>query len=139
MIILYAIAQTYNGRVVNTSNLSEDYIGYATLFGDSVGSISPLGKFTVTEILQIGDYLGLPKEWVYKTPDDGLPHSSSDEEKFSFSYKVLDEYIREDKEPIGFSGESVRHKINEMYKKNKFKTDIINFPTYNPPYHYLYE
>lgn len=138
MTILYAIAQSINGVVANTSNLSEDYIGYATLFGDSAGSFSPLGKMTVTEILQIGDYLELPKKWVYKTPDDGLPFSCPDEQKFGFTYKTLDEYIREDKEPIGFSGTSVRHKINEMYVKNKFKTDIINLPSYIPNNKLLY-
>lgn len=36
MTMLYAIAQSHNGRVANTCNLSEDYIGYSTLYGDSM-------------------------------------------------------------------------------------------------------
>lgn len=117
MIILRGIAQTNNGRYINTCNLSEDYIGYFTISGDGDGDMSPLHDFTVTEILEIGDYLGLPKEWVHKTPDDGLPHSCSDEEKFGFSYATLDNYIRGDKEVPS----DIAKKIKEMHDKNEFK------------------
>lgn len=137
MTILYAVSQTYNGRVANTCNLSEDYVGYATLYGDSAGSFAPLSKLTVTEIYQIGDYLGLPYEWVHKVPDDGLPHSSPDEEKFGFSYAELDRYIREDVEPKGKcnnSDELKIDKIRRMYENNKFKTEIIQIPCYWPEY-----
>lgn len=134
MTMLYAISQTWNGRVANTCNLSEDYVGYATLFGDSAGSFSPFGNLTVTEILAIGDEMGLPREWVHKTPDDGLPHSSSDEQKFGFTYTELDAYIRERVIPTGFtpSGEHKIDKIDRMYKSNKFKTDILRIPSYTP-------
>jgi len=135
MTMLYAIAQTNNGRVANTCNLSEDYVGYATLYGDSAGSFAPLSHLTVTEIYQIGDYLGIPYQWVHKTPDDGLPHSSSDEEKFGFTYAELDKYIREDIMPIGKcsnSNEFKFDKIKRMYEKNKFKTEIIQIPCFKP-------
>ena len=137
MTMLYAVSQTYNGRVANTCNLSEDYVGYATLFGDNAGSFAPLSKLTVTEIYQIGDYLGLPYEWVHKVPDDGLPHSSPDEEKFGFSYAELDRYIREGVEPEGKcnnSDELKIDKIRRMYENNKFKTEIIQIPCYWPEY-----
>jgi NAD+ synthase len=99
MTMLYALAQTYNGRVCCCDNASENYLGYSTLFGDDAGSFAPLGNLTVTEIRAIGDLMGLPREWVHKTPDDGLPHSSADEEKFGFSYETLDNYIRFEIEP----------------------------------------
>lgn len=137
MTMLYAVSQTYNGRVANTCNLSEDYVGYATLFGDNAGSFAPLSKLTVTEIYQIGDYLGIPYEWVHKVPDDGLPHSSPDEEKFGFSYAELDRYIREGIEPEGKcnnSDELKIDKIRRMYENNKFKTEIIQIPCYWPEY-----
>lgn len=72
MTILHAVAQSNNGFPVNTCNLSEDYLGYTTLFGDSAGSFSPIAGLTVSELYAIGDYLEIPKEWVHKTPDDGL-------------------------------------------------------------------
>ncbi len=95
MTTLYAIAQNLpeGGRVANTCNASEDYVGYSTKFGDAAGDFSPLSSFTVTEILAIGEYLGLPASLVHKTPSDGLS-GMSDEEKLGFTYAVLDKYIR---------------------------------------------
>ena len=136
MTMLYALSQTFNGRVANTCNLSEDFVGYATLFGDAAGSFAPLSQLTVTEIYQIGDYLGLPYEWVHKVPDDGLPHSSSDEKKFGFSYAELDRYIREGIVPEGTCennpDELKVDKIDRMHRNNKFKTEIVQIPHFDP-------
>jgi len=128
MAVLYAVAQTCGGMVANTCNLSEDYIGYATLFGDAAGSFSPLGKLVVREIRGIGHALGLPSAWVDKTPDDGLPCSCPDEEKFGFSYDTLDRYIREGicEDP------EVRAKIDSMHRRNLFKTEILHIPSFDP-------
>ena len=128
MTMLYAVAQSMNGMVANTCNLSEDYIGYATLFGDAAGSFSPLGRLVVREIRGIGHALGLPAAWVDKTPDDGLPHSSPDEEKFGFSYDTLDRFIREGV----CEDEAVRAKIERMHRANRFKTEIIRIPAFDP-------
>lgn len=120
MATLYAISQTYGGRVVNTCNLSEDWIGYATRWGDSAGDFSPLGELTVQEVKAVGHCLGLPSEWVEKTPDDGLPHSCSDEQKIGFSYAVLDRYIR-----TGVcEDEDVRARIDRMHSAGAFKLSM---------------
>lgn len=117
MCVLYAISQSLNGRVVNTCNLSENWVGYATRWGDGVGDFSPLGELTVQEIKGIGHAMGLPGKWVDKVPDDGLPHSCSDEEKFGFTYETLDRYIR--------SGvcddEQIRARIDRMHRASLFK------------------
>ncbi len=120
MAVQYAIAQTYNGRVSCNCNLSEDWIGYSTRWGDGAGDFSPLGKLTVTELKQIGRALGLPLKWVDKTPDDGLPHSSPDEQKFGFSYETLDKYIR----GIEVPSEEIKAKIDSMHQKNLFKMSM---------------
>lgn len=120
MSVLYAISQSINGRVVNTCNLSEDWVGYATRWGDSVGDFSPLGGLTVQEVKGIGHALGLPAAWVEKIPDDGLPHSLPDEEKFGFSYETLDRYIR-----TGLcEDEAVKNKIDAMHRANLFKLSM---------------
>lgn len=127
MTVLYAIAQNVNGRVMNTSNLSEDWIGYSTRWGDSVGDLMVLSNYTATEVKEIGYHLDLPKEWVDKIPDDGLPGSKPDEEKFGFTYKTLDRYIK--------TGECedifIRKKIDDKHKKNLFK---LNMPDSIPYY-----
>lgn len=94
MSTLYAVSQSCNGRVVNTCNLSEDWVGYATRYGDAAGDFSPLSNLTVTEVKQIGNVLGLPREMVEKTPIDGLC-GKTDEENLGFTYAELDKYIRE--------------------------------------------
>lgn len=129
MTMLYYIAQSNNGIVVNTCNLSEDYIGYSTLYGDLAGSVSPLGKLTVTEIKALGYKLNLLREWIEKTPDDGLAFSQPDEQKLGFSYSELDEYIRK-----GYQvpDKNKMDKILLMHKKSQFKRDIIHIPAFDP-------
>lgn len=126
MTLLYAISQSFNGVPICTCNLSENFIGYSTIFGDDCGAIAPLANFTVAEVLQIGDELGLPHDWVYKTPDDGLPFSSPDEVKFGFTYHELDEYLRGNEIP----SDEVLEKINKMHNSSKFKRDLLNIPSY---------
>lgn len=123
MATLYAISQSVNGRVANTCNWSEDYIGYSTRWGDSVGDFSPLGRLTSDEVVAIGDVCGLPYELTHKTPSDGLC-GKTDEDNFGFTYEVLNKYIRtgicEDK--------NVRAKIAAMHRKNLFK--LMPIPTF---------
>jgi len=132
MTALYAVAQTVGGMVANTCNLSEDYIGYATLYGDAAGSFSPISKLCVREVIGIGKAMGLPAKWVEKTPDDGLPGSCPDEVKFGFSYAALDRYIRE-----GICDDpEVKAKIDSMHRRNLFKTRILNIPAFEPKIQY---
>lgn len=131
MTTLYAIAQSYNGVPINTCNLSENWIGYSTIYGDAAGAMSPLHNLTVTEILQLGDYMGIPENWVHKTPDDGLPHSSPDEEKLGFTYAALDKWIREGCLVMGYchnnpEEETRQDKINRLHKINGFKTKYMD-------------
>ena len=116
MTTLYAVSQNMNGRVANTCNLSEDWVGYATRYGDGAGDFSPLCNLTVTEVKEIGIVLGLPKELVEKTPLDGLC-GKTDEENLGFTYAELDEYIRtgvmEDTEK--------KRRIDLLHEKNLFK------------------
>lgn len=120
MTTLYAVSQSMNGRVANTCNLSEDWVGYSTRYGDSVGDFSPLSNITKTEVKEIGKALGLPDELVYKVPSDGLC-GKTDEDNLGFTYAVLDKYIRtgeiEDME--------TKAKIDSMHEKNLFKLQLM--------------
>ena len=125
MSTLYAISQSVNGRVCNTCNLSEDWVGYSTRYGDSVGDFSPMSFLTVTEVKKIGHLLGVPKELVEKTPIDGLC-GKTDEENLGFTYAELDAYIRtgeiEDKEK--------KELIDKRHKANLFKLEFM--PCFKP-------
>ena len=120
MSVVYAVAQSNNGRVANTCNLSEDWVGYSTRYGDSVGDFSPLSCFTVTEVKQIGRVLGLPEKFIEKPPIDGLC-GKTDEDNFGFTYAALDKYIREGIEPPA----EIKTKIDTMHKNNLFKLKFM--------------
>lgn len=126
MATLYAVSQSNNGRVANTCNLSEDWVGYSTRYGDSAGDFSPLSNFTTEEVVLLGIACGLPKALVEKTPSDGLC-GKTDEDNLGFSYKVLNEYIR-----WGTCGDDrIKARIDEMHAKNKFKLELM--PSFNFP------
>lgn len=116
MSVLYATGQSNNGRVANTCNLSEDWVGYSTRYGDSAGDFSPISSFTTAELRAMGRYLGLPDVLVDKVPDDGLS-GMSDEEKLGFTYEVLDRYIRTGE----IDDPKTKQKIDSMHEKNLFK------------------
>ncbi|MCR4926000.1 MAG: NAD(+) synthase [Clostridiales bacterium] len=120
MTVLYAVAQSHNGRVANTCNLSEDWVGYSTRYGDQAGDFSPCSFFTVDEVKQIGRQLNLPDVLVDKTPIDGLC-GKSDEENLGFTYAVLDRYIR--------TGEiddlKTKELIDKKHKENLFKLSFM--------------
>ncbi len=120
MSTVYAISQSLNGRVVNTCNLSEDWVGYSTRYGDSVGDFSPMSNLTVTEVKAIGHLLGLPKELVEKTPIDGLC-GKSDEENLGFTYAELDRYIRTGE----IDNPETKELIDRKHKANLFKLQLM--------------
>ena len=120
MSVLYTVSQSMNGRVINTCNLSEDWVGYSTRYGDGAGDVSLLGKLTVQEVKALGREMGLPENLVEKTPSDGLC-GSSDEQKLGFSYAVLDRYIREG----DCEDPAIREKIDELHRANRFKLELM--------------
>ena len=126
MTTLYAVSQSLNGRVANTCNLSEDWVGYSTRYGDAAGDFSPLGGLTVQEVKAIGKELGLPIDLVEKTPSDGLC-GKSDEDNLGFTYAVLDKYIRTGvcEDPV------IKAKIDDKHVKNLFKLKPIPHFDYN--------
>ena len=116
MSILYGMAALYNGRVANTCNKSEDYVGYSTKFGDSAGDFSPLSDLLVKEVKALGYELGLPSKFIEKAPEDGLS-GKTDEDNMGFSYATLDRYI----ETGEIDDIKVKEKIDRMHKANLHK------------------
>ncbi len=125
MSTLYAVSQSNNGRVVNTCNLSEDWVGYSTRYGDAAGDFSPMSNLTVTEVKEIGRVLGLPDVLVDKTPIDGLC-GKTDEENLGFTYAELDVYIR-----TGVIEDKIKKEIiDKKHKMNLFKLELM--PSFKP-------
>lgn len=129
MATLYAVSQSNNGRVANTCNLSEDWVGYSTRYGDSVGDFSPCSFLTVTEVKEIGRVLGLPSVLVDKVPIDGLC-GKTDEENLGFKYAELDVYIRTGK----IDDPDKKENIDRRHKNNLFKLQLM--PSFKPEISY---
>ncbi len=127
MTTLYAVSQSQNGRVANTCNLSEDYVGYSTRYGDWVGDFSPCSRLTVAEVKQIGRVLGLPDVLVDKVPIDGLC-GKTDEENLGFTYAELDRYIREGV----IDDPAKKEKIDRLHRQNQFKLELM--PVFEPEF-----
>ena len=121
MTALYGIAALTNGFVCNTCNLSEDWIGYSTKWGDAVGDFSLLNKLTKTEVVALGDYMGLPKELIHKIPSDGMC-GKTDEDNLGFTYETLDVYIRKGLPPKSLE---VKMKIDKMHNHPNTKKKYI--------------
>lgn len=116
MTVLYAIAALEHGRVANTCNKSEDFIGYSTKFGDAAGDFSVLSEYTVSEVRQIGEALGIPDEFIFKTPEDGLS-GKTDEDNLGFTYDELDNFLLQGHYP----SYDVYKNIEERHKRNLHK------------------
>ncbi len=129
MATLYAVAQSHNGRVANTCNLSEDWVGYSTRYGDQAGDFSPCSFITVQEMKQIGRLLGLPEQLVEKVPIDGLC-GKTDEDNLGFTYAELDRYIREGI----IENEQTKARIDHLHRINQFKLQYM--PCYKPEISY---
>lgn len=124
MCVLYAIANQVGGRVANTCNMSETYVGYDTAWGDQCGDFSPLQNLTVTEVREIGRVLGLPAEFVEKPPSDGMC-GQTDEDRFGFTYDDLDAYLRG-----GAIRDTIQSKIEAMHSRAEFKNVRVNLPSF---------
>ena len=127
MSTVYAVSQCVNGRVVNTCNLSEDWVGYSTRYGDAAGDFSPMANLCVREVKEIGRVLGLPDVLVDKVPIDGLC-GKTDEDNLGFTYETLDKYIRDGIEPDS----ATKERIDRLHKMNLFKLQLM--PAFRPSF-----
>lgn len=130
MTALYGVASMFKGgRVVCTGNASEEYVGYSTKWGDGCGDFAPLFEYTVSEIIAIGDYLGLPKNLIHKVPADGLS-DLSDEDNLGFTYDQLEQYMT----THDCGNTEINEKIRLKYEYNVHKTVAINLPRPYPTF-----
>lgn len=121
---LYSAIKGGTYVVAGTSNKCELYVGYFTKGGDSTYDIGVLNNYTVSEVIQIGEYLEVPDPVIHKVPSDGLS-GQSDEDKLGVKYNdiasVIDgeEVDSEVKEKVLSLHRSASHKFNiPVYDRN---------------------
>jgi len=117
MTTLYYIAQNRNYLVIGTGNKCEAIVGYTTKWGDNAHDFNPIAEFTVEEVLQIGEYLGVPDKIIKKAPNDGLG-GLTDEEKLGVTYKQIAEYSETGKTDEEAMEIIVRKERSSEHKRN---------------------
>jgi NAD+ synthase len=122
MTTLYNIAAMVGGRVINTGNKSEAFVGYTTKYGDLAGDYAVLRDYYVTEIYKIGDALKLPEYLVHKDPSDGMS-GKTDADNMGFSYETLDNYLMNGIVPSA----DVLKNILDRHARNRHK-EVIHLP-----------
>ena len=128
MAMLYAVAAMVDGRVANTSNLSEKTVGWSTKWGDNCGDFSPLGGLTTEEVLVIGKMLGVPDDLLFKTPEDGLT-GRSDEENLGVTYSEINDVIRQDYKELPYD---TLRRIKELEERARHKQLCARMDTFCP-------
>ena len=114
---LYMVAAAVGGRVINTGNASELYVGYTTKYGDLAGDFAILRDYYVRDVYALGDALTeLPYELVHKAPGDGMS-GKTDEDNMGFTYEALDAYLLDDETP---DYDTLRN-IQERHNRNEHK------------------
>ena len=129
MTTLYAVAAMRHGRVANTCNKSETFIGWETKYGDSAGDFAPIAQLTTEEVIAVGRVLKIPDRFLLKVPEDGLS-GKTDEEAFGFSYADLNNFI-ENGWDCGLPDE-LKERMMEMFIKSQHKRQCIHIPYFDP-------
>lgn len=126
MSVLYMIANQIGGRVCNTCNMSETYVGYDTKWGDQCGDFSPFQNYTASEVIEIGIALGVPEKAMCKAPADGMC-GQTDEERWGFTYVMLDKYLR--------GGELNKEAVTQIEKMHRMAMHKLTISIPSTPYH----
>ena len=110
--------------VPGTSNKCELYVGYFTKGGDNVSDIQVLADLTVDEVIQVGEYIGVPDEVIHKIPDDGLS-GKTDEEKLGVKYSEIAEVVNNPENPN--VSKEVYEKIKKLHLNNLHKFNVATY------------
>jgi NAD+ synthase len=119
MTTLYAIGQQKGYLVAGTGNRSEGTMGYFTKWGDGAHDFNPIADLTVSEVRILGDYLGVPREILYKAPSAGLWEGQTDEEEMGVTYQEIDDFLL-----TGKTNERAEKIIKENYRKTEHKRQL---------------
>ncbi|MEE2744440.1 MAG: NAD(+) synthase [Bdellovibrionota bacterium] len=131
---LYTRSNQKNAMVLNTSNKSELAVGYSTLYGDSVGAISPLGDLYKSEVFALANYINrkynniIPEQIITRPPSAELREEQEDSQSLP-PYERLDAILegflsyrmsQKDLIKCGHDSKEVS-KVFNLYQKSEFK------------------
>jgi NAD+ synthase len=139
MSVLYDISAREKALVVGTSNKSEILLGYGTIFGDIACAINPIGQMYKSDEYDFAKHIGVTDAILNKKPSADLWAGQSDEEELGYSYKHMDDALKElvdngkTKEEVlamGFEGDLIDMLLYRM-KANEFKGKLPTIANIN--------
>lgn len=92
--IVMAYANKFGAVMLNTSNKSEDSMGYGTLYGDCNGGLSVIGDLYKSEVYELAEYINrngeiIPQNTIDKAPSAELRPGQKDSDTLP-EYALLD-------------------------------------------------
>jgi NAD+ synthase len=93
MTILYDHSAAHGALVLGTSNKTELLLGYGTLHGDMASALNAIGDIYKTQVWQLSEEMGVPREVIEKKPSADLWAGQTDEQELGFTYREVDELL----------------------------------------------
>jgi NAD+ synthase len=93
MSILYDRSAVLGALVLGTSNKTELFLGYGTIYGDMASAINPIGDLYKTQVWALARAMGVPQRIVDKRPSADLWAGQTDESELGFTYADVDELL----------------------------------------------
>ncbi len=125
MLTLYYHANLTGYMVVGSSNKSELAVGYFTKWGDGGVDVMPLGNLVKQQVIELAEYLGIPRVIIDKPPSAGLWDGQTDEKEMGLTYKELDRFLT-----IGRADTEVKMKIQTLMAKSQHKRCLPPIPDF---------
>jgi NAD+ synthase len=135
MSMLYYHAELRNYAVIGTGNKNEHFQGFFVKYGDGGVDIQPIVHLFKTQVYQLAEYLGVPKEIRRRPPTSDTYSAGSTQEEFFFRlpFAVMDVlwYAMEHDVPIaevaqimGLEEIQVQRAYNDFTRKQR-TTDYL--------------
>jgi len=132
MSVLYDISAKNNALVIGTSNKSEILLGYGTLYGDTACAINPIGQMYKSDEFEFAKFLGVTTTIIKKKPSADLWEGQSDEEELGYSYKTMDNVLKQLVDEQKSKNELIKNGVDEelinmleyRIKANAFKSKL---------------
>ena len=106
-LFLMMLANEQNGLVLSTGNKTEIALGYTTLYGDSVGGLSPIGDLDKLQVYKLSRFINqnyqklgfknlpIPKNVLVKEPSAELEIGQTDQNSLGENYQKLTPLVNE--------------------------------------------
>ena len=125
MVTLYYHANRLKYMVVGSGNRSELSIGYFTKWGDGGVDILPIGNLVKKQVVELAQFLAIPKEIIAKPPSAGLWQGQTDEDEMGITYNILDTYLT-----TGKANAKAKEKIESMMTSAQHKRTLPPIPDF---------